>query len=729
MWLLDKFFKKKSNDQPDLGSVQMRPGYYHPFNGLNSYVPLKKQLELYKLMREAIPILDTAIYRLVRLVGTPKIEFESDRTQKEFDQFFDEVRVTGKNNGFKSFHNTYFDSMLQNGFAAGEILPNRSGKGIYALLNIDASTIRLKQQENNPLDLLVCQRQADKMLWYPFPQQDLILFTALNPEADDPHGVSLFRSLPFVSEVLLKIFNSLGLNWERFGNLRFQVVYKPDPNKGLDKGEHERRYNLLKKNWEDAMAAGKKGKVKDFVGVGDIDIKVIGADNQILDSQVPGRQMLEQIVSSTGLPPFMLGLHWSSTERMSSEQSDILTTELWEYRYALEPSTKEIVNWWKRLAGKRDDYLVSWEDINLKDEVELAKAEMMRQQARKNEISNIILLRNENIIDQQAAAEELGYEKPAGDPPALEQSLLSPKVIRYPKKQFMNDRHRQKYWKALKDRSHSHNSNKRYPDARVERLMTQFENEIMEKVQELEKRILDIIGLYPDGTRKAFDENGLFYLTEEEEQVVSQEIEKFINELIGDADEEYAGIYHHYLMESFKLGVRRARDAVAEVMPDLVDSPDPRVKPNWDHPYAQEMSNNGMALVQTRAREMRDRCLQIMKDHTARGDHPEVMARSLFNDLHEELGGKRWYWRRLARSESAMALDRADDAEYEVQGVLYVEWVAAPDACAQYCAPKHGKVWTMGNAPRVVADTHPHCRCRKRPVTARYALESGRLVP
>ena len=71
--------------------------------------------------------------------------------------------------------------------------------------------------------------------------------------------------------------------------------------------------------------------VRDFVAVGDVEIKVIGADGQILDSEVPVRQILEQLVAKTGLPPFLLGLSWSSTERMSKQQADLLTSELWTH--------------------------------------------------------------------------------------------------------------------------------------------------------------------------------------------------------------------------------------------------------------------------------------------------------------------------------------------------------------------------------------------------------------
>ena len=42
------------------------------------------------------------------------------------------------------------------------------------------------------------------------------------------------------------------------------------------------------------MQEGRNGRVRDFVSVGDVSIKAIGADNQILDSETPVRQMLDR---------------------------------------------------------------------------------------------------------------------------------------------------------------------------------------------------------------------------------------------------------------------------------------------------------------------------------------------------------------------------------------------------------------------------------------------------
>ena len=162
------------------------------------------------------------------------------------------------------------------------------------------------------------------------------------------------------------------------GNARFSVVYKPtsgDAQWARQRGEE------IAREWQSAMQAGKNGNVRDFVAVGDVDIKVIGADNQVLDSQVPVRQILEQIVAKTGIPPFLLGLSWASTERMSAQQADMMTSEITALRRSLTPVVERICETWLRLHGYPAKARVEWEDINLQDLVEEARAELYREQA------------------------------------------------------------------------------------------------------------------------------------------------------------------------------------------------------------------------------------------------------------------------------------------------------------------------------------------------------------
>ncbi|MFR9191036.1 MAG: hypothetical protein ACLVL7_13035 [Anaerotruncus massiliensis (ex Togo et al. 2019)] len=114
-----------------------------------------------------------------------------------------------------------------------------------------------------------------------------------------------------------------------------------------------------------------------------MDIKVIGADNQMIGTEVPVRQMLEQIVAKLGVPPFLLGLNWSTTERMSAQQADILTSELESYRRLLTPVLIRICTVFLRLRGYACGVDIAWDNINLQDELELANARLQNLQADK----------------------------------------------------------------------------------------------------------------------------------------------------------------------------------------------------------------------------------------------------------------------------------------------------------------------------------------------------------
>ena len=79
----------------------------------------------------------------------------------------------------------------------------------------------------------------------------------------------------------------------------------------------------------------------------------------------------------------MLGLNWASTERMSAQQTDLLTSELWAIRRTVEPVLLRICRMWKQLHGYAEDVELVWDEISLEDIVEQADAELYRAQAEK----------------------------------------------------------------------------------------------------------------------------------------------------------------------------------------------------------------------------------------------------------------------------------------------------------------------------------------------------------
>ena len=367
-----KWFEKRKTPPP---AVQTRQGEGHPFGALGSYVPLRSgELELYRAIREALPIIDAAVGKLVRLTGGVRVT--APEGQEGLGEFLRTVDVGRGQRGLQAFLDAYLDSMLVCGQGVGEMVMDWDRGEIAALLCADPAGIELREGES-PLDFTVCARRRDGTV-EELPRQDLILFTPFQPEAENPYGVSLLRSMPFLTGILLKIYQTTGVNWERLGNARFAVTYKPGPG---DAPWARERGEEIAREWSAAMQAGKNGNLRDFVAVGDVEVKVIGADNQVLDAQVPVRQILEQLIAKTGIPPFLLGLSWSATERMSAQQADMMTSEITALRRMLTPTVERICDTWLRLHGYAGKTRVEWEDINLQDLVEEARAELYHEQA------------------------------------------------------------------------------------------------------------------------------------------------------------------------------------------------------------------------------------------------------------------------------------------------------------------------------------------------------------
>ncbi|MGM9619315.1 MAG: serine/threonine protein phosphatase [Oscillospiraceae bacterium] len=360
-------------------AAQLRSGSALPFETLCSRAAHSGELRLYRALRSTVPVVDAAIYKIIRLAGGVDVSCADPAAERELRSFLRTVDVGRGRRGVNAFLDEYMDSLLICGQAIGEIVPQWDGRDIRALLCGRPEDISV-QEGKTPLDFSVWGWD-EKGRSVELPYQELLLFTPFHPEGENPYGVSLLRSLPAFGELLLKIYETMGRNWERCGNARYAVICKGGEE--LGEGLARERCGEIAREWQSAMQETKNGSVRDFVAVGDVEIRVIGADNQILDSEVPVRQIMEQLVAKTGLPPFLLGMSWSTTERMSSQQADMLTSELTAIRRMLSPVVERICSLWLRMHGYGCGFEVVWDEINLQDQVEEAKAELYRQQARK----------------------------------------------------------------------------------------------------------------------------------------------------------------------------------------------------------------------------------------------------------------------------------------------------------------------------------------------------------
>ena len=370
--------KWKRKEKPVAAVCQLRSGDVHPFGMLRGFTPLGTgEEQVYRQLREAVPVLDAAVGKLVRLTGGFTVKCVSPAAEQKLKEFLRSVPCGRGQYGVENFLCGYLDSLLTYDRAVGEMVV--AGGKLRGICWGDVTRLQIYEGDN-PLETVIWGPDGNGQM-AALPYQHLLVLTTLNPESAHPYGVSLFRGMPFLADILMKIYAAIGTNWERAGNVRYSVICKGD--ESMDPSTVQERGRQVAQEWAKAMEDGKNGTVRDFVAVGDVQIKVIGGEAPILDSQVPVRQIMEQLIAKTGLPPFLLGLSWSTTERMSAQQSDILTGELWALRRTVEPALRKICRTYLALEGLDDRLEILWDEISLQDMTEQARAELYKAQAKK----------------------------------------------------------------------------------------------------------------------------------------------------------------------------------------------------------------------------------------------------------------------------------------------------------------------------------------------------------
>ena len=122
--------RERNMGQARAEAVQIRESGRHPFGVLDRYVPLGAgELQLYRAIREAVPILDAAIWKLIRLAGGVAVKCGEPAAQAGLERFLRTVPTGRGQRGIQSFLDCYLDSMLTCGRGVGEGVGRRWGVG------------------------------------------------------------------------------------------------------------------------------------------------------------------------------------------------------------------------------------------------------------------------------------------------------------------------------------------------------------------------------------------------------------------------------------------------------------------------------------------------------------------------------------------------------------------------------------------------------------------------
>ena len=153
--------------------TQLRSGESHPFATLQGFTPLGSGEErMYRQLRQAIPVLDAAIGKLVRLSGGFSVRCAAPGAQKRLATFLKTMPAGYGPVGIDSFLSGYVDSLLTYGRAVGEMVV--SGGKLRAICWGDVTALEIQEGEN-PLDMVIWGAD-DRGRMMPLPYQNLLLF-------------------------------------------------------------------------------------------------------------------------------------------------------------------------------------------------------------------------------------------------------------------------------------------------------------------------------------------------------------------------------------------------------------------------------------------------------------------------------------------------------------------------------------------------------------------------
>lgn len=369
---------------------------------------------LYEALKEAVPMLDGGISRLVTLDGIIEVEGDNEQLVAEIAEWMTNVPVNDLETGFQAAYASGGEELYEQGLAVTEFIYDAAGRDVIGLRVADSKGIgfvrdtdRLRVFYRAPA--AAGDKRSDGMgnieqilrggvrsgnpisavtgAGYVELDPAQLMIAVNRPEADNPYGTSVLRSLPFVAQIILRMQNSTARVWERFGDPSFHVSYSTK-NRKIDSAEAMKRAQSVAAGLASALAGKAAGNSVDLAtGTGaddEIKIDVIGAVGEALEIEMPAKHMLEQIVAAFNLPAWMLGISWSQAAGIGEPQSELVLQDA-KTRFARrEPGLRRPIEAMLRARGrtwKPGDWRLVQRLPSLHDEVKRAQANFLNRQA------------------------------------------------------------------------------------------------------------------------------------------------------------------------------------------------------------------------------------------------------------------------------------------------------------------------------------------------------------
>lgn len=363
--------------------------------GFDSYNPYEFSVDLMGYIRKTIPILDVAIVKKIQLIGKYRIDaFGNKEVQSILENLQYRILTNYFDHGAGEWLKQLTDAAFEAGNGYGEIIPYKDMSGIYRLKNALSRDIKYTVKGNELLLGSISDSVLEPEI---FKNQDRIIVLAFDKRQGSPQGYSLYHSLPFVSNIMIRILKTVENQIWRMGDPTFMFIVEGIGKNIQDYKLAENYISDIKTEFAVAQTEKRVGRVGDVFGAvphgAKLKVQAVGNDIEIMNLEVPLRTIMEQIITKTGFPPFFFGIHWASTYNITKYQSDMIISSINDHRDSLDPIIEKLFDYELILRGKAGaKYKWEWDEVNLLDMVEQAKARHLTATAIEREINNLLTL-------------------------------------------------------------------------------------------------------------------------------------------------------------------------------------------------------------------------------------------------------------------------------------------------------------------------------------------------
>lgn len=340
-----------SDSMTNLSSFWLKPGKKRAGQFIwrdSTHYPNKFKLDLYRFLRNNIPLLNSCIWTWSRLSSAPgryeiiesKSVVETDRANKYLKDMalriypFDYHKMAG----LESFFPLLFGSLFTDGAFAGFAIINTDATGIEKFQPIDPSFLSLKRDQRFN-DFLVLQTDSGDIKI----EGDDFYYFGLNTDINSGIGRSILSAVPFVAYIEQQLIDDMRRTTHNAGYHRLHVKITP-PEKLS--GESDSAYVDRTNDYFDETVSMIKGAEVDENPVtwDNVKIEYVGPRNVhgVTNAWfLNHRAMVEEVCAGTNLSPFMLGYSYGTTHNWAKFKYDLVMRQV----ISIQRQTSRFLEW------------------------------------------------------------------------------------------------------------------------------------------------------------------------------------------------------------------------------------------------------------------------------------------------------------------------------------------------------------------------------------------------